>query len=53
MKFTVATANGMITNYDGQYSITESGLLSIEPVNGNPVVLSPAGWFALEVVSPA
>jgi hypothetical protein len=49
MKFSVATADGRVTNYEGDYKITDMGVLSIKPAKGNPVVLSPTGWWAVEL----
>ena len=48
-KFSVAAANGTTAVYDGTYKVTQGGVLSVLPDNGNPVVFSPAGWLGLEV----
>lgn len=49
MKFTVATANGQITDYNGSFIVSDDGLLRISPEGGNRIIMSPAGWVALEV----
>ena len=50
MKFSVATPDGKVTPYEGQYTIGDSGVLSILPQTGNPVILSPSGWLAVEII---
>jgi hypothetical protein len=49
VKFNVAAPNGKTESYEGDYKITDGGVLSVKPGSGNPVIFSPAGWLALEV----
>jgi hypothetical protein len=50
MKFTVADGKGTTTTYEGGYTISDHGVLSVKPDHGNPVIFSPAGWSVLEVM---
>jgi len=50
MRFSVATtADLIITEYEGRFRVTDSGVLSIEPDDGNPILLSPAFWLSVEI----
>lgn len=48
--FVVAAANGKLTKYTGEYKIEEAGVLTVLPDKGNPVIYSPVGWNALEIL---
>jgi hypothetical protein len=49
MKFTVVMTNGEVIMYVGSFRVADSGILIIEPVGGNSILLSPAAWVSLEV----
>jgi hypothetical protein len=49
MKFNVAASDGVVTSYEGQYTINDSGILTIQPLGGHPLVMSPVGWLSLEI----
>jgi hypothetical protein len=49
MKFTVVMTNGEFIMYVGSFRVADSGILIVEPVGGNSILLSPAAWVSLEV----
>jgi hypothetical protein len=49
MKFTLETSNGNVSEYEGSFRVADSGVLTITPKGGNPILLSPAAWLSLEV----
>jgi hypothetical protein len=50
MKFSVATANGEVIEYEGELRVgTFSGVLSIKPDSGGYVLVSPNAWDSVEV----
>jgi len=53
VKFKVAASNGKTESYEGDYKITDGGVLAVKPGSGNSVLFSPAGWLALEVTDDA
>ena len=48
MRFRVETSES-VAEYEGSFRVTDSGVLSIEPDDGNPLLLSPAFWIMVEV----
>jgi hypothetical protein len=49
MKFKLQAVNANDITIEGNYKI-EAGVLSIVPDQGNPLVISPAGWISVEVL---
>ena len=49
MKFTVVMSSDEIIMYVGSFRVADSGILIIEPIGGNSVLLSPTAWISLEV----
>jgi hypothetical protein len=49
-KFKLLVPNNPISEYVGTYTITDGGVLSVEPEKDNPFVLSPSAWLMVEVI---
>jgi hypothetical protein len=47
--FTVTIPSGSETRYKGRYKVSDAGVLTITPDEGNLIVHSPSGWRTVEV----
>ena len=49
-KFRVKPMGSQAHIVEGEYKITEGGVLSVLPKSGPPVIYGPSGWATVEVV---